>query len=285
MKRVLILKGLPASGKSTFAKELVDKFPGQYKIINKDSLRTMLDNGKWSGDNEKFIINLRNKLILDILADGKTPIVDDTNLHSKHEQVIRELVKGVATVDVEFFDLPLDQCIERDLKRPNSVGEKVIKKMWRQFLQEHQEPPMYIHGVPDAIILDIDGTLSEGCGEHRGPYEYDKVSLDKPNKPIVEIARRYVDDKNFVVIVVSGRDASCIDDTENWLRDNGIFYDEIYMRQIGNTENDAIIKKRIYDENIKGKYNILFVLDDRDRVVDMWRSLGLICLQVNYGDF
>jgi len=57
------------------------------------------------------------------------------------------------------------------------------------------------------------------------------------------------------------------------------------MRPAGNTENDAIIKKRLFDENIRDDYDVRFVLDDRNRVVDMWREIGLTCLQVDYGDF
>ena len=57
------------------------------------------------------------------------------------------------------------------------------------------------------------------------------------------------------------------------------------MRPEGNNEKDSIIKKRIYEDHIKGKFNVEFVLDDRNQVVEMWRELGLTCLQVAEGDF
>lgn len=58
------------------------------------------------------------------------------------------------------------------------------------------------------------------------------------------------------------------------------------MREAGNNEKDSIIKRRLFDTYIKDKYDIQFVLDDRNQVVDMWRKdLGLCCLQVDYGDF
>ncbi len=57
------------------------------------------------------------------------------------------------------------------------------------------------------------------------------------------------------------------------------------MREAGNTENDAIIKRRMFDEHIRANYNVLGVFDDRDRVVEMWRSLGLTCFQVDKGNF
>jgi hypothetical protein len=57
------------------------------------------------------------------------------------------------------------------------------------------------------------------------------------------------------------------------------------MRKSGDYRKDYEVKKEIYETYIKDKFNVLCVLDDRQSVVDMWRSLGLTCLQVNYGDF
>ena len=57
------------------------------------------------------------------------------------------------------------------------------------------------------------------------------------------------------------------------------------MRNTADTRKDSIIKKEIYDAHIKDKYYIELVLDDRDQVVRLWRSLGLPTFQVNYGDF
>lgn len=135
MKKVIITRGLPSSGKSTWSKELIAKNPSQYKRINKDDLRSMLDGGKWSRDNEKMVLQVRDQLILLALEGGKHVIVDDTNLAPKHEVHIRELVKGKAEVVIQdFTDVPLEECIRRDSARPVSVGEKVIRDMWRQFL-------------------------------------------------------------------------------------------------------------------------------------------------------
>ena len=80
MKKVYLTKGLPGSGKSTWAKEMVSKNPNSYKRVNKDDLRAMLDNGKHSEDAEKFILNVRDSIILLALENGKHVIVDDTNL-------------------------------------------------------------------------------------------------------------------------------------------------------------------------------------------------------------
>lgn len=279
MLKVIITKGLPGSGKSTWAKNLIDKEPNKYKRINKDDLRSMLDNSKYSKDNEKFILNVRNNLILIALENGKHVIIDDTNLCEKHENSIKELVKGKAEVIIQdFTNVPLETCIERDLKRFNSVGEKVIRDMYKKYLMVN-ETYNENKELPKAIIVDIDGTLAKM--KNRSPFDWSKVKEDTCNEIIKTIVNQY---KGYVFIF-SGRDGICKNDTIEWLNDNGIVFNELHMRDINNTEKDSIIKKRLFEEHIKGKYYIEYVLDDRNQVVDMWRRLGLICLQVAEGDF
>jgi predicted kinase len=279
MLTVTLTKGLPGSGKSTWAKQIIDENPSFFKRINKDDLRAMLDNGKFSSSNEKFILKIRDSLILMALDDGKHVIIDDTNLHPKHTERIKELINGKARLVIkDFTDVPLDVCIERDLKRTNSVGEKVIRSMYNKFLKIDEVYNEDL-SLPKAIIVDIDGTLAKM--NNRDPYEWDKVKQDYCNTVVKKIVNSY--DGN--VIVVSGRDGICKNDTIEWLNDNEIKYNELYMRDEGNAEKDSIIKKRIFEENIRGKYFIEYVLDDRNQVVEMWRSLGLTCLQVADGDF
>ena len=91
MIKVFLIKGLPASGKSTWAKKLITENPNSYKRINKDDLRAMLDDSKHSNDSEKFILQVRDSLILMAIEKGKHVIVDDTNLAPKHEARIRDL--------------------------------------------------------------------------------------------------------------------------------------------------------------------------------------------------
>jgi uncharacterized HAD superfamily protein len=133
-----------------------------------------------------------------------------------------------------------------------------------------------------AIIVDIDGTLAKMNG--RGPFEWNRVGEDIVNEPVKKIVNLY--GKTGIVILFSGRDAVCRLLTENWLETNNIKYDGLFMRPKDNNEKDSIIKRRLYDEIIAGKFEIEFVIDDRDQVVEMWRKdLGLTCFQVDYGNF
>jgi predicted kinase len=279
MLTVTLTKGLPASGKSTWTKSMVDKFPNTYKRVNKDDLRAMLDNSKHSKDNEKFVLQIRDALILNALDNGKHVIVDDTNLAPKHETHIRQLVKGKAEVIIkDFTDVPIETCIERDLKRTASVGEKVIRGMYKQFLMK-QEKYTENKKLPKAIIVDIDGTLAKM--KDRSPFDWKRVKEDSCNEIIKDIVNAY---KNNVFIF-SGRDGSCRTETIEWLSDHGICYKELFMRPAGNNEKDNIIKQRLFEQHMRGKYYVEYILDDRNQVVEMWRSLGLVCLQVAEGDF
>ncbi len=90
--KIMFLVGLPASGKSSFAKELINKNPEQYKRVNKDDLRNMIDNGKWTTKNEKIISKIQEMMILEFMQGGYNIIVDNTNLHPKHEKRMREII-------------------------------------------------------------------------------------------------------------------------------------------------------------------------------------------------
>lgn len=279
MLKVIIYKGLPASGKSTDAKLILGENPNSYKRINKDDLRAMLDDSKHSDDAEKFVLQVRDILILKAIENGKHVLIDDINLAPKHEIRIRELVKGKAEVIIkDFTNVPVEVCIKRDLKRLNSVGEAVIRKMHKQFLEKKEE---YIEdeNLPKAILVDIDGTLA--MMNDRSPFDWSKVGEDSCNG----IVKRLVNDYEGRVIVMSGRDGVCRKETIEWLRDNEIDYDLLFMREQGNSEKDSIVKRRLFEENVRGKYFIEYVLDDRNQVVEMWRGMGLICLQVAEGNF
>lgn len=279
MIKVILTKGLPASGKSTWAKELSDSSPNSYKRVNKDDLRSMIDNGRYSHDAEKFILKIRDSIILMAIDSGKHVIIDDTNLAPKHILHITELVKGKAEIEIkDFTSVDIDTCIKRDLNRASSVGEKVIRKMYTQFLLKKE---VYTDSpeLPKAIIVDIDGTLAKMDG--RSPFDWDRIKEDKVN----EVVKGLVNDYGYTVIIFSGRDGICKNDTIQWLQDNEIDYQKLFMREAGNTEKDSIVKRRMFEENIRGKYFIEYVLDDRNQVVEMWRNMGLTCLQVADGDF
>ena len=138
---------------------------------------------------------------------------------------------------------------------------------------------------PPAVICDIDGTVA--LRGKRYPYDYANVSSDRPNKPIIRLAQ--ILGENAELIFVSGREDSCESDTREWLaRHLGFAYPysiKLYMRKTGDNRKDAIIKREIFEIHIAPEWDVIYVLDDRNQVVEMWRELGLTVLQVAEGDF
>lgn len=280
MTKILMLRGLPASGKSTYAKELA-RTKG-YIRVNKDDLRSMLNDGKYTGKNEKRVLKIEQMIVEEALTSGRNVIIDNTNFNPIHEQKYLMIAKKHnAELEVKFFDTPLEECIERDKKRANGVGESVIRKMYKQYLakKETYKPPV---GAPKAVIVDIDGTLAHMTD--RSPYDWSRVGEDEVDKMILRLINTLFLN-NLEIIVISGRDEVCRQETIKWLRDNGVSFNKLFMRANLDSRKDNVVKREIFEREIKPNYQIEFVLDDRNQVVEMWRSLGLKCLQVEDGDF
>ena len=313
MSKVIILKGLPASGKSTWAKEYMTSHLNT-KRINKDLLRLMLDWNVWNHQNEKEVLKVRDTLLTNFLNSGYDVIIDDTNLAKKHETRIRQLVKKTAEVEVvSFLDVPIEECIQRDRERENSVGEKVIRNMYEQFVapltkeqrgklwKERMEaerkmrelnPRPFDPSLDWAIIVDIDGTVA--LHVDRSPYDLEKCDTDEPYEAVVTLIQNFVrgwHGEPLSVLFVSGRDDSVEEKTREWLYTN-VAYSwagkddiQLFMRKAGDSRKDVIIKREIFEEHIEGKFNVAFVLDDRNQTVQGFRELGLPCFQVAPGDF
>jgi predicted kinase len=289
MKKVIIMRGLPGSGKSTYAKQLVAEAPNTYKRINRDDLRAMFDNSHLSKGNEKFVKQVRDILIIKALEEGKHVIVDDTNLSSTNETRIRQLVQefnkqhnDTVSVEVKEIEAPLEECIRRDALRPNPVGAKRIREMHRQFYAD-KNVAVQDETLPKAIICDLDGTLALMNG--RNPFDAAKCEEDLLNKPVANVLKTF-QQLGHKILLVSGRKDEHKPQTINWLVHHNIHYDMLELRKTEDNRMDAIVKREIFDTHIAGKFYIEFVLDDRNQVVDLWRNeLGLTCFQVNYGDF
>jgi predicted kinase len=293
MKTVLILRGLPASGKSTYAKQLLADKLGMYKRLNKDELRAMLDNSHHTTANEKYIERVRDIMLVEALRIGKHVIIDDTNLSDRPIERIRQLVQNYknetgdeVVVEIKEMETSLEESLKRDAVREKKVGEKVIMRMYKQHFLNDEKGPHYKpqdETLPKAIICDLDGTLA--ILKDRSPYDGMACESDELNKPIAEIIKTYFD-LGHQIIFMSGREENARAATLRWLNKFEIPFHQLYMRQTDDKRKDSIIKKELFEANVKGKYFVQFVLDDRNQVVDLWRlELGLPCLQVNYGDF
>jgi len=314
MQKIFLYVGIPGSGKSTAAKAEIAKDPQNWARINNDDIRAMLNGSEWSAEYEKFITETRNFLIREALKRGKNVIIDNLNLNRRHFDDVVKIAKSVNgnfQIIEKAFYIELEEAIERDSKREGKakVGEAVIKKWWKEsggkqfkFYKPRTEivntvtydaptvpAPEHIEGAPEAVLCDLDGTLALMNG--RSPYDASTCDQDLPNVPVIEtVLAHHL--RGRKIIFCSGREdkfkAQTINFIEKYCIDPNtkqpIPY-ELHMRKEGDFRKDAIIKQEIYEANIKGKYNVLMVLDDRDQVVTYWRSIGLVCFQVAPGAF
>jgi hypothetical protein len=138
---------------------------------------------------------------------------------------------------------------------------------------------------PLAILCDIDGTIA--LRGDRSPHDHDSAMEDALNVPVIKMVESAALAQGWVVVLVSGRQEKYRDVTEYWLRAHNLFPDRaaLIMRATGDKRPDDVVKRELYHDRIKPFYHVTVVFDDRDKVVKMWRSLSLVCLQVAPGDF
>lgn len=290
MKTLYMTYGLPASGKTTWAKEYQVGQPKNSIVrINKDDLRAMLNNSVHSKGAEKSIVEVRDFLASYYLTKGLNVIIDDTNLYPEHEKQLRQIAKDCKAkfVKKDFTDVSLAECLERNKKRGYKVPTEVIIGMYKKYLAKGQNgnplnPLVFDEELPFCVIFDLDGTLAHITD--RSPYDGASCLNDEVN---VSVATLFdiIGSNVTKRFIFSGRNGESEPQTKEWLNKHNIYYDELHMRKPGDNRDDAIVKEEMFDEFIRDQYNVLFVVDDRQRVVDMWRRLGLTCLQCNYGSF
>jgi len=290
---VLILSGLPASGKTTYALDWVNEDPEQIQRarINYDELRIKMFGPDWvfNHKQENEMKDAARALLVSYLAEGFSVVIDNTNLNPRVREGWKQLaLDNGAEVEMFEIDTPIQECIARDTLRGGKerVGRAVIERMalFNGFIDSIYDDNM-------LVIFDMDGTLSDTS--HRQAYvrgekkDWNAFFAGCKDDSVKEPIKNLLLDFNILeykIIIVSGRPIDkCGIATEDWLYQQNIPFNHLFMRNSGDTRSDVIIKQEILDLLPKAK--IAYVVDDRDAVVKMWRENGLTCLQVAEGDF
>jgi T4 RnlA family RNA ligase len=277
--KLIVTKGLPASGKTTWAREYIQKNPETANLC-KDDLRLQLSG---TGKREKRIVKVRDLLTEYYFEQGYSVIWSDTNLNPVHLKRAHELAeKYQAKVVVQdFTHVPLAECIKRDLIRPNSVGQEAIEQMYYDYIAQPDPTPARDPELQDCYLVDIDGTLA--INNTRNPFEWHRVDEDDLNPAVATLVEKLGRDTK--IIVLSGRSSVCRDLTIAWLKKHGIEHHDLFMRSADDSRADDILKSELYYLHVRGKYNVLGVIDDRPKVCRMWRNLGLNVFQVGNPDY
>lgn len=302
MKKLKMLSGLPASGKTTFARKLVAE-DGNFARINRDDLRAMLYNSKWSHFREKIVIEAEKAIAQVLLDNGQNPVIDDTNLGPRHENLWKDFCAeyndsfvsdlktdaNLVQFEKQLVEEDLLRCVLRDHGREASVGPNVINKMAARYgLMKWPDKPI--------VLVDIDGTLANG--EHREhhvkkePKDWDSYFNEQEGDfPVVHIFKWVAElSKDHTIVVVSGRGAEREMSTRRWFNKvwapNPLFPElevpnfhpfVMFFRDKGDRRPDDIVKKEML--NLLPTRPVL-IIDDRPAVIRMWREQGLKVIPV-----
>jgi hypothetical protein len=168
--------------------------------------------------------------------------------------------------------------------------------------------------MKNTVIFDLDGTLAnidarrERSTDIMGKMDWDIfasptsiMDWDKPNDPVIRMAQLFKND-GYKIVIFSGRNDRGFFATRDWLKIHNVPFDLLVLRPDkfksdswpiaeGNPATpdmrfmpDEILKKKMLDTFVDID-DVFLVVDDRDKVVKMWRDLGLNTFQVAPGDF
>lgn len=294
--KMIILVGPPGSGKSTLAAKYEEQ---GYTRLNQD------DQGKGG----------HTVLFFEALRAGKNIVVDRMNFSvEQRERYLKPARNAGYYTAIQVLQVPHAICLARCQQRvghptlpqgdDKSIGD-ALGTFWSKYERPFESEADIIEfdtrisdpSIPvrrDAIICDLDGTLCNidhrlhhvrkefGVRKDWGSFFRD-IPGDSVNSWCKSILDRFR--KDTEIVFCSGRPDSYRLPTTVWLKENACYPHNLYMRHRKDQREDSIVKEILLDFEILPRYNVLFAIDDRQRVVDMWRRRGIVTLQCAPGNF
>lgn len=293
--RLIMLQGLPASGKSTRAEELV-VLEKDFIRVNKDKIREMCRLiARGQSGNERYTYEwLYEKIEIEsacaALREGLNVVVDDTNLKEYHVELWKKVAYGEgATFEIEsFLDVDVEECVKRDAARKDGVGKGVIYKLAAS-IGKFPSLNKKIEYNGDYGIVDMDGTLANldhrlhhiKGGNADWTSFFSDMDKDLPNDHVVGILKDSYPELPWVVC--TGRPEPYRKVCEDWLdkhvRSQGIKTIGLLMREEGDKRPDDIVKGEMLRDLMEIN-KVRIVIDDRKCVLQMWNASGLRTINV-----
>lgn len=291
-RKVIMLRGLPGSGKSSHSKELL-KSGGNYYRVNRDHIREMAYFSEYRGKREGMVIDLEKSIVKQLLVEHKSNvIIDDCNLGDQHLSMWREFLVKIAaennmqiTLEPRWVDTPMEECIKRDATRERTVGRSTIVGMAMRY---------GLYKPKSVVLCDLDGTIANL--DHRLPYMYPTDGGKKDwksffaeisNDSLIEEVAAQLRQKRMEgheIFFISARPDNYREATEEWLARVGAPpYTALFMRRAMDKREDSEIKQDLLDQYFPDKTIINAVYDDRSRVIRMWQENGLNVIDCGSG--
>lgn len=294
-QKIIFTVGTPGCGKSTWAKNYREQNPN-FIILERDDIRFSLF-GQTSLSDEDVVTDIINDSAFRALSAKKNIIFSNTNVNAQHLAKDIERYSTLADIEFKVFDVDFATCLLWNNKRSveKIVPLDVMGRMRDKFenikknfdLSPIKKKDSFFKQVvldaskKDAYIFDLDGTVAHTNG-NRHIFDYSSVFKDTVD---VSVGNVLIALKNmgFHIVFVSGRNNSsdCYSETVRWIKEHFGFQEvELIIKESNSFEKDVKFKSRVYKDILAPKYNILGVFEDRLRVVEMWRDLGVKCFNV-----
>lgn len=316
MAHLILLVGPPGSGKSSYCNQLKDFVrvsqddqgkKGHMEVFN----QALVEGKDIIVDRMNFSKEQRNRFLLPAKKAGYTTeiivhhvprdICFDRMMEREGHPTINGAAAwkgvGTGTRSEELNNQILENVKIEKARQANSALDTFFSKYERVSDLEADTVVRLGWNNPEikcktkAIGIDLDGTM---CNiDHRLHYvkgekkRWGDFFREIPNDTVNEWCRQLVwaMQEDHQIVYCSGRPDNTRRDSEDWLRRHGVGADFLYMRQRNDFRQDDIVKEIILEFELKPRYDILMVVDDRQQVVNMWRKHGITCLQCAPGDF
>ena len=306
-QKLILARGLPGSGKSTWAKTWVEEDPENRARVNRDDIRWVLfkqyylspDAHGTTQEKEAQVTHVQNNLTQKALKEGKSVVIDNTNLDPR---VFREFGKIASQYEAHLtnkdFHIDIEECIRRNNARERVVPEHAIRNMQNNYMGPNGEFALFPGTYPtkdftaplekrEAIIFDMDGTLVNVSslvqkymkGKYRNFDRFHRDSLWSP--PHVEVLQMAHDaaEAGVPIIITTARKEVYREVTQAWLDKHGVQYENIFMRKDDDNRPDVEAKTDILEE-INKYYHVAHAVDDRSEVIDLWKSNNIYTTEV-----
>ena len=292
-----VMIGISGSGKSTYVKK--HAISGSV-IVNNDSIRrhslnispkhNLWDHYKFDKTVESQVKSETNALINYAFHYKKDLWIDNTNLTATKNEHLKEFLEKL-NYEVCFHNLNtssnINTYLHQNQQRINKLQPSVINDQYiRACINNYVDFETGDRVQARIALVDIDGTVADHCNQ-RSPFDWSKISNDKPRSYVIETLNALYNFGSIDFIqFLSGRDSICYEDTILWLQNVAGFdmtRHRLLMRQQKDNRKDVLIKSEIYENCIKDKYEVKFVFDDRNQVVDYWWDQNLPVFHV--GDY
>lgn len=304
LRRMTFMENKRDAEQDAYITGLKDELLRQFSPKKDDFMKSKA--GKLS-PRERLVIGIQTVCVRYAVSQGKNLIVDDTNYNPEHYSRISGYCKGYQFKITDMhrdFGVTMQQCLDRNAARDRVVPKVAILSMAKQykvFDHDAQAPAQkpFVTDLPKVVIFDTDGTLAD-CTHRQGHLNrdnggrpnwtafFEEMDKDEPREHVIGMLRGCYDAKDengnriYAVVIVTARPETYRKMTEDWYAKHNVPYDCLIMRRPNDRRGDEIVKQEILD-TLLPKDKIDYVVDDRPKVLRMWRRNGLKVVDVGNG--